>query len=238
MSLEEHIQRVDAGNQIQLFYIDLTKLDGETVLRFTPTTDGSGGSITFDGNVYTPTPMEATGFEWSGNTSFPRPHLTLTNIGGALGALMKEYNDLLGQEIVRMVTYKRFLDGEPDADPQQRLPDEYWIIDRKVKQNRILVEFELASPVDQEGVMLPRRQVLKDACVHIYRRWNETMGDFDYLKATCPYSAPESFDSRGVPTTMQNDVCGKRFSDCRARKAGFPSGLPFLGFPGTAPLNR
>jgi len=48
--------------------------------------------------------------------------------------------------------------GSPD--PTATFPDEIYFIDRKVSENRSLVEFELAASFDLDGVRLPKRQVL------------------------------------------------------------------------------
>jgi lambda family phage minor tail protein L len=167
------------------------------------------------------------------NAQFPRPHIRVSNIGGALAGAMRQFGDLLGQELIRTLTYAQFLDNGSTPDPTAKFPDEIWRIDRKVKQNRVLVEFELSSPIDQEGMMLPARQVLKDGCSHVYRRWNAATQAFDYTHATCPFSGSTYFSANNVATTAEFDVCGKHFSSCRARFGTAP--LPFLGFPGTSP---
>tara|TARA_B100001250_G_scaffold187012_1_gene160753 strand:- start:1341 stop:2198 length:858 start_codon:yes stop_codon:yes gene_type:complete len=46
----------------------------------------------------------------------------------------------------------------PDAT--QRFPDEVYFVDRKVNENKEVVEFELCSALDLAGVRLPKRQCL------------------------------------------------------------------------------
>ncbi len=48
--------------------------------------------------------------------------------------------------------------SNPDAT--QRFPDEIYFIDRKVMENRELIEFELCSAFDLAGVRIPKRQCL------------------------------------------------------------------------------
>jgi len=45
-------------------------------------------------------------------------------------------------------------------DPTQRFPDEVYFVDRKVNENKDIVEFELCSALDLAGVRLPKRQCL------------------------------------------------------------------------------
>ena len=52
--------------------------------------------------------------------------------------------------------------GNPYGDPDstQRFPDEVYFVDRKVNENKEMVEFELCSALDLAGVRLPKRQCL------------------------------------------------------------------------------
>ena len=87
--------------------------------------------------------------------------------------------------------------------------------------------------MDQEGRKLPGRQVLKDACTHIYR-FPDGMGDFDYTNATCPYVGTDYFEATGASTNDPAlDKCGKKLSDCRLR-FGQHGVLPTRAFPGVA----
>ena len=48
--------------------------------------------------------------------------------------------------------------GTPDASAT--FPSEIYYISRKARENREMVEFELAASFDLDGVRLPKRQVL------------------------------------------------------------------------------
>ena len=50
--------------------------------------------------------------------------------------------------------------SNPDEDPNVRFEDMIFIIDRKSTENRRIVEFELAAPIDMPQYKLPRRQCL------------------------------------------------------------------------------
>jgi lambda family phage minor tail protein L len=82
-----------------------------------------------------------------------------------------------------------------------------------------IVEFELATPLDVEGVRLPRRQVICNA-----RSWR-------YRGDGCGYAGPPVADINDNPTSDPNaDACGKRLKSCKLR---FGNGwMPFGGFPG------
>lgn len=120
---------------------------------------------------------------------------------------------------VGAVQYAKINEANPDANPNQYLADEIWYIDRKVLENRYVIQFELASAMDLNGVRLPYREVIQNACVWKYR------------SAECGYTGTNYFDANDKPTTVDKDFCSKRLSGCRVR---FGSGntLPYGGFPG------
>ena len=120
---------------------------------------------------------------------------------------------------VGTVQYVKINEANPEANPNQYLPDEIWYIDRKVLENRYVIQFELASAMDLNGVRLPYREVIQNACVWKYR------------SAECGYTGTSYFDSNDKPTTEDKDFCSKRLNGCRLR-FGTGQTLPYGGFPG------
>lgn len=229
--ITQEAQMADAGVLVTLYEISLERLDG-TILRFTTGSDGAGNSIMFNGNTYVPLPIEIDGFEQSSNTAFPRPRMRVSNILNAVASVMANFNDLLGAEVTRIRTFSQFLDGFPEADPAAKFPDDIFIIDRKVLQNKEVVEWELASILDQEGTLIPGRVVHKNGCPLIYRRFDASFpGNFDTTRATCPYGGSAAFDANDNATTQDKDVCAKRLTSCKIRFP-FPEILPLESFPG------
>lgn len=111
--------------------------------------------------------------------------------------------------------------SNPTADPNQYLSRDVWVVDRKSSENRVVIEFELAAPIDVAGVMLPRRQVVANVCAWRYR------------SAECGYAGGPVADRDDNPTTNPAlDACGKRLASCKLR-FGQTGVLPFGGFPGT-----
>lgn len=115
--------------------------------------------------------------------------------------------------------YIASLPGNPEADPTQHLPDEVWFVDRKANENKLQIDFELASAMDMQGVMLPKRQIIQNCCAWTYR------------SAECSYTGGPVAKEDGTPTSSPaEDKCGLRLSDCKKR---FTEGaLPYGGFPG------
>jgi len=116
-------------------------------------------------------------------------------------------------------------------------PVDVFRVEEKTAHNKVFVEWTLASVVDQQGTKLPRRQVLANACDHIYRRYDSPTGQFDYGKATCPYVGSAIFDAQGnVVAAAALDRCGKQRRDCSFRFPDDP--LPTHAFFGAGRLRR
>jgi lambda family phage minor tail protein L len=163
----------------------------------------------------------------------PRPRLRVSNVGGLVGALVRQYQGLKGAKLKRKRTLARYLDAvnypggvNASADPATHYPDELWIVDRQAERNKAMAEFELASPMDLAGVMLPRRQVVQGFCPWAYRG-----PDCGYTGA----AVARADDS--ATTNMGEDDCGKRLSSCKLRQ--WPNReLAFGGFPGVGVLRN
>ena len=175
---------------IELFELTLdpTLHGSSDVYRFHAGCNASvTGNIIWNGNPYSRLPIKAEGFEFSSAGSLPRPTLTVANLDGGITAVLllvnatTPGNDLIGAQLKRIRTLKKYLDGEAAADPHAKFPDEIWFIDRKSAENRDVVQFELASKLDMAGVMLPRRQLVSNIC-----QWQ-------YKSSECSYTPVASF---------------------------------------------
>lgn len=223
--ITQDIQTLSPGALVELFEIDATTIGGD-VVRFHNGVNALGNDVVWQGNTYLRFPIEASGFQYTGKGQLPRPKLTLANVTGLLGALVRVYQDLIGAKLTRRRTLLKYLDaanfadGNPSADPTAAFPDEVYFIDRKATENKLLVEFELSAAFDVAGVTLPRRYVVQNVCPWKYR------------SAECSYSGTNYFDQNDHPVaTLELDICGKRLSSCKCRFGQY-SALPFGGFPG------
>lgn len=226
-ALKKEIQSLSPTARVELFELDMNVTTSGGKKYFHAGTNELGVPVVWQGVEYQPWPIIAEGFDKSGQGKLPRPKIQVSNLNGLISAEVMANDDLLGCRVIRRATHARFLDavnfpnGNPTADPSQHFPDEVWYIDQKTSENRLMVEFELASPFDLMGVQLPNRQILKNSCCWAYRG------------AECGYTGPY-FDRTDAPTSMASaDCCSKRISGCEARKKYFANGIiPFGGFPG------
>lgn len=223
------VQSLSPGAIIEFFVLDLAILGG-SVYRFHAGTNEIYSPVVWQGNTYSPMPIEASGFEVTGSGSLPRPNLKVANITGVLGTLVRSLDDLIGAKVTRKRTMKRYLDavnfsaGNPVEDPNQYYPDEVFFINRKVSENKVFIEFELASALDVQGIKLPRRQVIQNMCSWVYR------------SSECGYAGGAVANINDIPTSdINQDACGKRLGSCKMRFGQYAE-LPIGSYPGAGLL--
>lgn len=233
--IKSDIQTLNVDSpKIDLFILDATSLGG-TTYYFTPMTDGQGESVVFNGITYQPLPVEFKGMENRGDGRLPRPKMRVANVSLTFIGLVNSYQDALGAKVTRIRTFKKYLDGETEADTSAQFPVDVFYIEHKTIQNKYLIEWELVSPIDIGHKMLPRGQAIP-YCQHRYRVYRS--GAFDYSLATCPYTGTNYFDQTGASTTIDEDMCGKKLSDCELRYPNDDDQLPMKGFPGIGQVGR
>ncbi len=235
MNLGADSQSSAPGTRVELFDVDLSPLGGE-VLRFVSGTlpgqnPGEYQPVRWRGNLYMPAPFEASGFEMDGRGALPTPTLRMGS-SRQLAALLREFGDCVGMKVTRWRTFSKYLDGQPQADMNAHYPPDVFLISRKVSQNKVYTEWELAAEMDQQGKKLPARMILRDACTWPYRTWDADAGVFDYSNTLCPYTGANYFDRSGQACVAAQDNCGKRLSDCVLRFGSAP--LPTSAFPGVS----
>jgi lambda family phage minor tail protein L len=215
MSLNADVQSLEPGALVVLYTLDATGI-GADVYRFH--SYGTTGNIMWQGVEYSPWPLEATGFEISGG-QLPVPRLKMGNVGGFVGALCLSFDDLNGATLTRHRTLAKYLDGAPDADPDEHWPDDIWYVEQKVSETSEYVDFELSSALDFNGQQLPSRSIVANNCPWLYRG------------PECGYSGPPVATEYDIITTdAELDACGKRLQSCFMR-FGEDNPLPFGGFP-------
>ena len=155
-----------------------------TIFRFhAGTSMNSNANIIWQGDTYEKFPIDAQGFEFSGKGQIPRPQLIMSNLGGITRSgsvlsvtdlliivnLTTPHNDLLGATVTRLLVLASSLDNanfssgsNPFGTPNSNeLPQEIYVIDRKMSESRNLVQFELTAANDTQNKRVPARQVTR-----------------------------------------------------------------------------
>lgn len=225
MGIDADIQTLEPGSLVVLFELDASDIGGE-VIHFHGY--DHTGPIVWQGVSYEPWPIEAEGFEITGEAQQPAPTLRVGNLNGSIGALTAYQDDLLGAKITRRRTMAKYLDavnfpdGNPEADPDQRFPDDIFLIEAKTHHDKMVIEFELRSALDLSHVFLPRRLILPNLCSWTYR------------SSECGYVGGPVADEKDVPTSdPARDRCSKSLTGCKLRWGEYGV-LPFGGYPGAS----
>jgi phage-related protein len=114
--IQADIQKQDPGSIIELFELDATSIGG-TLLRFHSGTNEFSSTVYWQGNPFTPHTIDASGFEWTGHGTIPRPHLKVANLTGVATALCLTYEDLVNAKLTRKRTLVKYLDSVNFAKP-------------------------------------------------------------------------------------------------------------------------
>lgn len=109
-AITSEIQKLEPSAIIELFELDATAFGGD-LLRFHAGTNGVRQNLVWQGNTYTAFPVQASGFDMSGNGQLPRPKLQVANVTGAITLLVLTYDDLLGAKVTRKRTMAKYLDA-------------------------------------------------------------------------------------------------------------------------------
>ena len=236
------LQEIAPGAIIELFRLELNTAQHGTndVFRFHAGTSlNNNGNVYWAGEEYLAFPIEADGFDYSGNGQLPRPKIRVSNILSTITALILTLPDgLEGAKVTRIRTLARYLD-------ENNFPG----IDPLVTQSG----FSLAT---QGGGVLSTQQI--DPSItpdptaefprEIYYVDRKTVENrdvvefelaaaFDLAGISAPkrkcvanicqwvYKSTECGYSGGLPT------CLKTLTDCKAH-FGATAELPFGSFPG------
>ncbi len=167
---------------------DVNSQQYKTIFRFHNHIKAFNGShIVWSGNdnkakTYVAAPIQAHGFEYNARGTLPSPKLGISvneeNILflDTFKQRIQQYGDLVGAKVTRIRTFLKFLDAvnfgpgkeNPTADWTKEFPRDIFYIDRKSGENKFAIEFELASVLDVEGLVLPQRLVIS-RCPFQYR---------------------------------------------------------------------
>lgn len=166
---------------IDLYRVDLSAIGG-TNLYFCNYAKGNI-AIVWNGITYTPTPLEATGWEMSGRGVGASPRIVFNNLFGEFSALCRQYRDMVGATLYRYQLYVSDLDVVNSAPLR---PPEVWRGDRKITENALTVAFELDNSLNMEGSKIPGRRLLANTCSWlIYGGFKGSYCQYTGTAATC-----------------------------------------------------
>lgn len=241
--LSSDFQKLSVTGLVTLYELDATKLgagifrwhghvssDSWRIIDDTVIDDGATvkRDIIWQGQTYSPMPIQTDGLEVRGDGKASTPTLALANningVQGAISALCLQYDDFAGARLTVINTMAKYLDAANFTNGNPQAANEYrkqvWYVEQKTSENRSAVSFELSNPVDFEGARIPSREITNYCHWAVHGR---------YRGQECQYMGAARFTDKGVPTAdPSKDKCGGRLSDCRIRNnegrfGGYPS---------------
>ncbi|MGM8939019.1 phage minor tail protein L [Psychrobacter glaciei] len=244
MMLESDLQKLSVTGLVTLYELDATKL-GAGIMRWhghvsfedwqiiNPDVTTVKSDIIWQGQTYSPIPIQSDGLEMRGDGRASTPSLAIANnlngLQGAISALCLRHDDFAGAKLTVINTMAKYLDAANFADGNPQAANEYrkqlWYVEQKTSENASAVTFELSNPVDFEGARIPSRDITSFCHWAVHGR---------YRGQECGYTGTAMFTEDGTPTDdPSKDKCGARLSDCRLR-FGDNNPLPFGGFPSSS----
>ncbi len=192
--LQSEISNLSPSSLIQLFQIDIGFLADERQLDidqqsrlfcFHNNTKLGTTDIYFQGIRYVLAPIQAQGFELSSRGTLPTPTLSMTVNDNGISSLallkneIRSFGDIIGAKVIRKRTFAKFLDSQTypqgnvpldfDPNPHIEFPQDIYFINRKIRENKLSIEYELNSILDLEGIKLPKRPIIARTCPFAYR---------------------------------------------------------------------
>ncbi|ELA08721.1 lambda-like phage minor tail protein L [Moraxella macacae 0408225] len=230
MSFNSDIQKLTVDGMVTLFELDATKM-GAGILRFHGHNhDKNEGNIIFRGQTFMPQALSVTGLEMRSDGKASTPVLTLANniagVQGAVSAYCLQFNDFATASLKVITTLAKYLDavnfdkGNPNAGDECK--EQLWFVEQKTSENHAQVTFELANPIDLEGLKIPVREINNYCYLAVHGQ---------YRSEACGYIGTAMFDETDKPTDNPVlDKCGGRMKSCVLRH-GRNKPLPFGGCP-------
>ncbi|ECC9940029.1 phage minor tail protein L, partial [Salmonella enterica subsp. enterica] len=183
--------KAEQSAKVDLWEFDLTAIGGERYF-FCNEANEKGEPVTWQGRQYEPYPIQAQDFEMNGKGVSPRPNLVVSNMLGMVTGMAEDLQSIVGASVVRHQVYRKFLDvvnfvdGNPDADPEQEAVARY-SVEQLSELTTSTATFVLASPVETDGSVFPGRIMLAEICT------------FDYRGEECGYNGPPVADEFDKP---------------------------------------
>lgn len=160
------------GSQIYRFHGENISYSPEELMAAQASGTLAPKTITFNGNEYGPRPFGVQGIEMSGDGKPGKPQLTVSNMDGQPAALVRSYNGMMQAKVTIWILVKSLLkeDGSVAQGDYRKLT---YFIERPNFCDQSRVTFDLTSPYDMDGLMIPAR-ITQSVCYWAQRGWYKT----------------------------------------------------------------
>lgn len=165
--------------------------------------------IIFRGDVYGARPFGISGIGFTSNGKAEKPQLSLSNLDGRVAALIRSYNGMMQAKVTIWITQADLL-GENGAVEDGAYRKMVYYIERPNFVNRDVARFDLTSPYDMDGIMIPSR-LTQSVCYWAQRGWYRS-------GKGCGYNGSVMFDKDNNPVSdPSQDFCAGTVTACKLR---------------------
>lgn len=222
-TFENVLQSLYSGEIITLVEVDGTKFGGQIYrfhnenIRYTPeelmlareTGVLPDKNIIFRGEEYGARPFGVTGISFSSNGKADKPQLTLSNLDSRVSALIRSYNGMMQAKVTFWITAAEFL-GDDGVVKDGAFRKLVYYVERPSFCNKTVARFDLTSPYDMDGIMIPAR-VTQSICHWAQRGWYRS-------GKGCGYNGQHMFDKDNNPVGDPSlDYCAGTTTACKLR---------------------
>lgn len=210
------------GAQVYRFHAENIAYSPAELLQAAETGVLPPKEITFQGEQYGARPFGISGISFTSNGKAGKPKLSLSNLDSQVSALIRSYNGMMQAKVTIWVAPKDLMDDDGNIEDGAFRKLVYYI-ERPDYADRNVARFDLTSPYDMDGLMIPPR-TSQSVCYWAQRGWYRS-------GKGCSYNGSNYFDKDNNPVSDPSlDVCAGTVTACKLR---FGSDAP-LDFGGCA----
>lgn len=216
------------GAQVYRFHNENVQYSPEEIMQAVKNGTLPPKEIVFQGKRYGARPFGITGISFTSNGKAGKPQLILSNIDSHVSALIRSYNGMMQARVTIWITARELMqsDGSVKDGAYRKL---VYYVERPNFCNNSVARFDLTSPYDMDGIMIPPR-VSQSVCYWAQRGWYRS-------GKGCGYNGSRMFDKDNNPVTDPSlDYCAGTPTACKLR-FGADQELDFGGCA-VASLNR
>lgn len=198
------------GSQVYHFHGENIQFTPEELMQAQQTGTLPDKTIKFNGDVYGVRPFGISDISFESNGKAGKPKLTLSNTDAQVSALIRSYNGMMQAKVTIWIFAKDLLaeDGTIAEGATRKL---VYYIERPSMVNNKIAQFELTSPYDMDGLMIPAKTV-QSVCYWAQRGWYKS-------GKGCGYNGQNGwFDKDNNPVSDPSlDYCAGTVTACKIR---------------------
>ncbi|QXG07663.1 tail tip assembly protein L [Erwinia phage Snitter] len=197
------------GSQIYRFHNENLQYTSQELMQAQQTGNLPPKNIIFKGQEYGARPFGIGGIELNSNGTPGKPQLSLSNIDGRVSGMVRVYNGMMQAKVTIWITTAELMDVTGNINDGAFRKFIYYI-ERPTYISKEIVQFDMTSPYDMDGVMIPPR-LTQASCFWAQRGWYKS-------GKGCSYNGNRYFDKDNNPVSDPSlDFCAGTTRSCSLR---------------------